>query len=113
MATFTAKDVQTLRQSTGAGMMDAKKALEATDGDAKEAAKWLREQGLIKAASRTDRVLVERELVAPHFGQRGFGLLARLVGHARRFSFAFFAVRQLVQHAIELRPQLADFVRAV
>jgi elongation factor Ts len=55
MASFTAKDVQALRQSTGAGMMDAKKALEATDGDAAAAGKWLREQGLIKAAARTDR----------------------------------------------------------
>lgn len=55
MANFTAKDVQALRQSTGAGMMDAKKALEATDGDAAAAGKWLREQGVIKAAARTDR----------------------------------------------------------
>lgn len=55
MASFTAKDVQALRQATGAGMMDAKKALEATDGDAAAAGKWLREQGLIKAAARTDR----------------------------------------------------------
>ncbi len=55
MASFTAKDVQTLRQSTGAGMMDAKKALEASDGDAAAAAKWLRENGLAKAAGRSDR----------------------------------------------------------
>jgi len=55
MAGFTAKDVQALRQATGAGMMDAKKALEANDGNAEEAAKWLRERGLGKAAERTDR----------------------------------------------------------
>jgi len=55
MAGFTAKDVQTLRQATGAGMMDSKKALEANDGDAEAAAKWLRERGLGKAAERTDR----------------------------------------------------------
>jgi elongation factor Ts len=52
---FTAKDVQTLRQGTGAGMMDAKKALEATDGDMEAAAKWLREQGLAASAKRADR----------------------------------------------------------
>ncbi|MEZ5218258.1 MAG: translation elongation factor Ts [Ilumatobacteraceae bacterium] len=52
---FTAKDVQALRQSTGAGMMDAKKALEANDGDAEAAAQWLREKGLGKAAERSDR----------------------------------------------------------
>ena len=52
---FTAKDVQTLRQATGAGMMDAKRALEAADGDFEVAAQWLREKGLAKAAERADR----------------------------------------------------------
>jgi elongation factor Ts len=52
---FTAKDVQALRQSTGAGMMDAKRALEATDGDAQAATQWLREKGLAQAAKRDDR----------------------------------------------------------
>jgi len=55
MAEFTAKDVQNLRQSTGAGMMDAKRALEETGGDAEAAAKLLREKGLVKSAARTDR----------------------------------------------------------
>ena len=41
---FTAKDVQALRQATGAGMMDAKRALEANDGDMETAAQWLREK---------------------------------------------------------------------
>ncbi len=52
---FTAKDVQALRQATGAGMMDAKKALEATKGDRDDAAKWLRERGLAGVAKRIDR----------------------------------------------------------
>jgi elongation factor Ts len=52
---FTAKDVQTLRQATGAGMMDAKKALEANDGDFEAAKQWLREKGLAKSAERSDR----------------------------------------------------------
>lgn len=52
---ITAKDVQTLRQSTGVGMMDAKKALEATNGDMEEATKWLRVNGLASAAKRADR----------------------------------------------------------
>ena len=55
MADFTAKDVQALRQATGAGMMDAKKALTENDGDAEKAAKWLREKGLAQAAKRSDR----------------------------------------------------------
>ena len=55
MANFTAKDVQSLRQSTGVGMLDAKKALEACDGDTDAATRWLREKGLASAAKRTDR----------------------------------------------------------
>jgi elongation factor Ts len=52
---FTAKDVQSLRQATGAGMMDAKKALEANDGDMEQAKQWLREKGLAASAKRDDR----------------------------------------------------------
>lgn len=55
MAEFTAKDVQRLRQSSGAGMMDAKKALTENDGDFEAAQQWLREKGLAKAAGRGDR----------------------------------------------------------
>lgn len=55
MAEFTAKDVQALRQTTGAGMMDAKKALVENDGDFDAAVKWLREKGLGKAGERADR----------------------------------------------------------
>jgi elongation factor Ts len=52
---FTAKDVQALRQSTGAGMMDCKKALEESDGDIESAKQWLREKGLAASAKRDDR----------------------------------------------------------
>jgi elongation factor Ts len=55
MADFTAKDVQALRQQTGAGMMDAKRALQENGGDPAAAAKWLREQGLAKAQTREGR----------------------------------------------------------
>ncbi|MEZ5262805.1 MAG: translation elongation factor Ts [Acidimicrobiia bacterium] len=55
MPNFTAKDVQKLRQATDAGMMDAKRALEATDGDMEKAAQWLREKGLAKVAKLSDR----------------------------------------------------------
>jgi elongation factor Ts len=55
VANFTAKDVQALRQATGAGMLDAKRALEESDGEMKPAAQWLREKGLAGAAKRDDR----------------------------------------------------------
>ncbi len=52
---FTAKDVKALRDATGAGMMDCKKALEETDGDMEAAKQWLREKGLAASAKRADR----------------------------------------------------------
>ena len=55
MTDITAKDVKELRDLTGAGMMDAKKALVDSDGDPEAAAQLLREKGLAKAASRSDR----------------------------------------------------------
>jgi elongation factor Ts len=55
MAEFTAKDVKALRDATGAGMMDAKKALTEAEGDAERAARILREKGLTKVATLEDR----------------------------------------------------------
>ncbi|MDP8937382.1 MAG: translation elongation factor Ts [Actinomycetota bacterium] len=55
MADFTAKDVQALRQATGAGMMDAKRALQENDGDPDKAGRWLREKGLAKSGERSGR----------------------------------------------------------
>lgn len=55
MSNFGAKDVKALRDATGAGMMDAKKALTEANGDAEAATQLLREWGLSKAAKRTDR----------------------------------------------------------
>ena len=55
MPDFSAKDVQTLRQMTGVGMLDAKKALEENEGDMDKAVAWLREQGLASQAKRADR----------------------------------------------------------
>jgi elongation factor Ts len=55
MPEFTAKDIQALRQVTGAGMMDAKKALQENDGDMEAAKQWLREKGLGKVDKLADR----------------------------------------------------------
>jgi len=55
MTAFGAKEVQQLRKSTGAGMMDAKKALTEAGGDFEQATQILREKGLAKAAGRADR----------------------------------------------------------
>ncbi|MEZ5322976.1 MAG: translation elongation factor Ts [Microthrixaceae bacterium] len=55
MAEITAADVKALRDATGAGMMDAKKALVAAEGDPTQAARILREKGLTKVATLEDR----------------------------------------------------------
>jgi len=62
--TITAKDVQLLRQRTGAGMMDCKKALEETGGDVEKAVEYLRKKGIAKAEKRTDRAASEGAIVA-------------------------------------------------
>jgi elongation factor Ts len=68
MAKFTAKDVQALRQSTGAGMLDAKRALEENDGNMDEANKWLRLQGLAGAAKREEREASQGAVTAVRSG---------------------------------------------
>ena len=59
MAAFTAADVKTLRDKTGAGMMDAKKALEASDGDIEAAIDALRAKGLATAQKKSSRTAAE------------------------------------------------------
>ena len=59
MATISAKLVKELREKTGAGMMDCKKALQATDGDLDAAVDYLREKGISKAAKKADRIAAE------------------------------------------------------
>ena len=59
MAQITAKLVKELRDKTGAGMMDCKKALQATDGDIDAAIDYLREQGIASAGKKADRIATE------------------------------------------------------
>ncbi|MBO5884751.1 MAG: translation elongation factor Ts [Clostridia bacterium] len=56
---FTAQDVVKLRASTGAGMMDCKKALTESNGDFDKAVTWLREKGIAAAAKKADRIAAE------------------------------------------------------
>ena len=59
MAAFTAQDVKALREKTGCGMMDCKKALVQAEGDMDKAVDFLREQGLAKQAKKADRIAAE------------------------------------------------------
>ena len=56
---FSASDVKELRERTGAGMMDCKKALQETNGDMDQAIDWLREKGIAKAAKKEGRIAAE------------------------------------------------------
>lgn len=64
MAQITAAMVKELRETTGAGMMDCKKALSATDGDKEKAIDWLREKGISKAEKKAGRVAAEGAVFA-------------------------------------------------
>ena len=59
MANFTSAEVMKLREQTGVGMMDCKKALVAVDGNMEEAVKYLREKGMASAAKKADRIAAE------------------------------------------------------
>ena len=59
MAEIPAKDVKELRDRTGAGMMDCKKALQETTGDKEKAIEWLRQKGLASAGKKAGRVAAE------------------------------------------------------
>jgi len=61
---FSAKDVKDLREKTGAGMLDCKKALEACEGNMDAAIDWLREKGIAKAAKKESRIAAEGLTVA-------------------------------------------------
>ena len=68
---FTAQDVKALREMTGVGMMDCKKALQATDGDMDKAVDWLREKGLAAAQKKAGRIAAEGVAYADVFNGVG------------------------------------------
>ena len=68
---FTAKDVVALREKTGAGMLDCKKALMATDGDMEKAIDFLREKGMATAAKKASRIAAEGIVAAKISGNAG------------------------------------------
>lgn len=111
MADFTAKDVQALRQTTGAGMMDAKRALEETAGDIEKAKDLLREKGLAAAAKRTDRVQTEGAIGSYMHSQAGRPVIGVLVALGSETDFVAksedFQVmaNDLAMHVAAAQPQ--------
>lgn len=78
MAEITAKDVKALRDATGAGILDAKKALVETDGDHKEAARLLREKGIVKGEQRAGRAADQGAIAAAYLPSTGVAALVQL-----------------------------------
>lgn len=76
MAAFSAKDVKELREMTGCGMMDCKKALTEADGDKDKAVEILREKGLAKAAKKSGRVAAEG--IVKEYIANGVGVLVEV-----------------------------------
>eukprot|EP00667_Euglena_gracilis_P005829 EG_transcript_5873 len=71
LPTISAKDVQALRQESGAGMMDCKKALAENDGDFQKAAEWLRKKGITSADKKASRIAAEGAVAQYiHMGSR-------------------------------------------
>ncbi|MBQ3077982.1 MAG: translation elongation factor Ts, partial [Clostridia bacterium] len=68
---FTAKDVAALREKTGCGMMDCKKALTESNGDIEKAIEYLREKGLAAAAKKAGRIAAEGIVAAVVEGNVG------------------------------------------
>jgi elongation factor Ts len=110
VADFTAQDVQALRKSTGAGMMDAKKALTETGGDMDKAADYLREQGIAAAAKRADRDQGEGVVGVYMHNQSGRPVIGVLIGLASETDFVaksdefIEAANDIAMHAAAARP---------
>ncbi len=75
---FTAKDVQALREQTGVGMMDCKKALQASDGDMEKAIDFLREKGLAASQKKSGRIAAEGAVLAYYDEANKVGVLVEV-----------------------------------
>jgi elongation factor Ts len=107
MGTFTAQDVKALRDRTGAGMMDAKRALEEASGDSDKAIEILRVKGAAKAEKRAERGAAEG-IVASYIHATGkIGVLVEVDCEtdfvARTDDFQEFA-REVAQHIAAMGP---------
>ena len=72
------KDIQALRKATGAGILDARRALQETDGDFEKAKRWLREQGLAGASAPLERERAEGAVSVVVIANSGVGAVVAL-----------------------------------
>jgi len=110
---FTAQDVKKLREMTNVGMMDCKKALQATDGDMDKAVDWLREKGLAKAAKKADRIAAEGVAYATVVG--GVGVVIEVnseTDFAAKTDAFLDLVKNLAQIVAEQNPADVEALKA-
>ncbi len=96
----TAAMVKDLREKTGAGMMDCKKALAETDGDMQKAIDYLREKGIAKAAKKSGRIAAEGAVAAYVSKDEKIGVLkstAKLILRLKTSSFVRWKSKLLKQ----------------
>ncbi|MBF0611897.1 MAG: elongation factor Ts [Magnetococcales bacterium] len=114
MMAVTAEMVKNLREKTGAGMMDCKKALSETNGDMEAATDWLRKKGLSSAAKKSSRVAAEGKVMARAVG--GKGVLVEVNSEtdfsAKNEKFVGF-VEQVSQLALDKLPDSMDAFKAL
>jgi elongation factor Ts len=113
---ITAADVNKLRQQTGAGMMDCKKALEESNGDFEKAVDYLRKKGAKVAANRQDREAKEGVVLAKTTGDKKQGILVSVNCEtdfvAKNADFIQFA-ETVANIALEKKPASIDALKAL
>lgn len=112
---FTSKDVMALREKTGVGMMDCKKALESSDGDMDKAIDYLREKGLAKQAKKASRVAAEGMAYATVDYDKKVGVVVEVNAEtdfaAKSDKFVEF-VKEVAQVIIDRNPADVDALMA-
>ena len=113
---ITAQDINKLRQATGAGMMDCRKALTETNGDFEAAIDWLRKQGQKVAAKRSDREAKEGVVLAKTTGDNKTGIITLISCEtdfvSKNADFVAFA-QSIMDAAIENNVKSADELKEV
>ena len=112
---FTNKDVMALREKTGVGMMDCKKALQESDGDVEKAIDYLREKGLAKQAKKASRVAAEGMAYATVDYDKKVGVVVEVNSEtdfaAKSDKFVEF-VKEVAQVIIDQNPADVDALMA-
>jgi elongation factor Ts len=115
-ATITASDINKLRQATGAGMLDCRKALTESNGDFEAAIDWLRKQGQKVAAKRSDREAKEGVIIAQTTADNKSGIVLCISAEtdfvSRNPEFVAF-VQSIANAAIENNTQTAEELNEV